>query len=63
MATGGSGDVLSGVIGGLIAQGICAEQAAPAGVYRHGKAGETAAKRCGRHAVMAADILEALAQA
>lgn len=60
MATGGSGDVLSGIIGGLIAQGIHAEQAAPAAVYWHGLAGEAAAKRLGRHGVLASDILDGL---
>lgn len=60
MATGGSGDVLSGVIGGLIAQGIRAEEAAPAGVYWHGLAGEAASEACGRHGVLASDIVEGL---
>lgn len=60
MATGGSGDVLSGVIGGLIAQGVRAEEAAPAGVYWHGLAGETASERCGHHGVLASDIIEGL---
>lgn len=60
MATGGSGDVLSGVIAGLIAQGIQAEFAAPAAVYLHGRAGDRAAGRIGAHAVMASDILDGL---
>lgn len=60
MATGGSGDVLSGVIGGLIAQGIRAEEAAPAGVYWHGLAGEAASAACGCHGTLASDIIEGL---
>lgn len=60
MATGGSGDVLSGIIGGLIAQGIHAEQAAPAAVYWHGLAGEWAAAQCGHHGVLASDIIDGL---
>ncbi len=58
MATGGSGDVLAGVIGGLIAQGISPECAAPAGVYWHGLSGDAAAEECGRHGMTACDILE-----
>ena len=60
MATGGSGDVLAGLIGGLIAQGIHSEFAAPAAVYLHAKAGDRAAKQIGKHAMMASDILEQL---
>ena len=58
MATGGSGDVLAGMIGGMIAQGVPPELAAPAGVYWHGLSGDAAADRCGRHAMTACDILE-----
>lgn len=60
MATGGCGDVLAGLIGGLIAQGIHSEFAAPAAVYLHAKAGDEAAKKIGKHAMMASDILEQL---
>ncbi len=46
MATGGCGDVLTGIIAGLCAQGVEAEAAAVCGVYLHGLAGELAAKGC-----------------
>lgn len=60
MATGGSGDVLTGVIAGLVAQGAKPELAAPLGVYIHGLAGDTAAETCGRYSLMAQTLLEAL---
>lgn len=53
----GSGDVLSGILGGLLAGGMEPSEAAEAGVYLHGLAGDAAAKRLGRHSVMAGDIL------
>lgn len=58
MATAGSGDVLAGLIGGLLAGGMTADAAAPLGVYLHGKAGDCAAARKGRHGMTARDILE-----
>ncbi len=60
MATGGSGDVLSGIIGGMIAQGLQPDLAAPAGVCLHGAAGDYASGELGNHAVMASDIIEAV---
>ncbi len=60
LATAGSGDVLSGVIGGLAAQGIEPVAAAVLGVYIHGLAGEIAAKELGERSVMAGDVLERL---
>ncbi|WP_274655427.1 NAD(P)H-hydrate dehydratase [Paenibacillus humicola] len=45
MATAGAGDVLAGLIGGLLAQGLTAEQAAALGVWLHGAAGDRAAAR------------------
>ena len=60
MATGGSGDVLSGVIAALMAQGMNAFDAARAGAYYHGRAGEAAAKEKGARAVTAGDVLEKL---
>ena len=60
MATAGSGDVLSGVIGALLAQGMLPEDAAPMGVYLHGLAGDAAAKKLGRHSMMARDIVDGI---
>lgn len=60
MATGGTGDVLSGVIASLIGQGLEADEAAVAGVYLHGTAGDLAAKDKGQHGLIATDIIEAL---
>lgn len=60
MATGGSGDVLTGIIAGLIAQGMPPEQAAPVSVYLHSLAGDVAANRDNRYSVMAEDIISGL---
>ncbi len=60
MATAGSGDVLSGVIGALLAQGMNRELAAAFGVYVHGLAGDAAAKKLGRHSMMASDIINGI---
>lgn len=60
MATAGMGDVLAGVIGGLLAQGMEAEQAAALGVYIHGTAGDRAAEQKGKYALMAGDVIESL---
>lgn len=58
MATGGSGDVLDGVIAALIAQGMSPFEAATLGVYIHGLAGDAAAEAMGEYSVMASDILD-----
>ncbi len=58
MATGGSGDVLTGIILSLLAQGYHAYQAALLGVFVHGKAGDIAAERYGEEALIASDIVE-----
>lgn len=60
MATGGSGDVLTGVLAALIAQGAAPELAAPLGVYIHGLAGDLAAETHGRYSLTASTLLEAL---
>lgn len=60
MATAGSGDVLSGIIGAMLAQGMTADLAAPLGVYLHGLAGDKAAKAMGERALIATDLIEAL---
>ncbi len=61
MATGGSGDVLSGILGGLLAGGMEPADAAETGVYLHGLAGDAAASRLGRRSMLAGDILEEVA--
>jgi hydroxyethylthiazole kinase-like uncharacterized protein yjeF len=63
MATAGSGDVLTGVLLALLAQGYSAEDACRLGVYLHGLAGDIAAARLGEESLMARDIIEALPQA
>jgi len=61
MATGGAGDVLAGLLGSLLAQGLSAEQAAALGVYRHGAAGDRAAvKRHAPGSLIARDIIDEL---
>jgi len=60
MATAGAGDVLTGTIAGLIAQGTDAEEAAALGCYLHGLAGDVAARRLGMRGMIAGDILRAL---
>jgi hydroxyethylthiazole kinase-like uncharacterized protein yjeF len=60
MATGGSGDVLTGIITGLLAQQYQPLQAALIGVYFHGKAGYKAAKKKGQLALSASDIVDCL---
>ncbi len=60
MATGGSGDVLCGIIAALLAQGVLREEAATLGVYLHGLAGDYAAKELGTYSMLARDIIEAL---
>ncbi|MDY0779893.1 NAD(P)H-hydrate dehydratase [Tenacibaculum sp. IB213877] len=58
MATGGSGDVLTGIITGLLAQGYEPLHAAIIGVYHHGVAGDVAASKKGYHELIASDIIE-----
>jgi hydroxyethylthiazole kinase-like uncharacterized protein yjeF len=57
MATGGMGDVLSGVIGGLLAQGLSLETAARVGVYIHAQAGDQAALEAGQRGILALDLM------
>jgi NAD(P)H-hydrate epimerase len=63
MATGGSGDVLTGLITGLLAQGLSPLNAALAGVYLHGSAGDLAAASLGQEALIAGDIINYLGAA
>lgn len=59
MATAGAGDVLTGVIAGLIGQGLSSHEAALAGVYLHGLAGDIVA-RGGMIGMVASDLIKAL---
>ena len=58
MATGGSGDVLTGIIASFAGQGFAPFEAAAAGVYVHGRAGDLSAERLGEYGVMASDIAQ-----
>ena len=58
LATAGSGDVLTGILLGLLAQGYSPEKAASLGVYLHGAAGDQAASRIGKAAILASDIIQ-----
>ncbi len=63
MATAGSGDMLSGMIGALAGSGYTPEEAAITAVYLHGLAGDLAASEMGMQAMTAADIIRYLPQA
>ena len=63
MATAGSGDVLTGIITAMLAQGYTPEKAAIIGVYLHGLAGDFAAENVGQTSLIASDIIEYLPQA
>jgi NAD(P)H-hydrate epimerase len=63
MATGGTGDVLAGLIGALIAQGLEAFAAAQLGVYLHGLAGDQARDAFGESPLIATDLLDYLPEA
>jgi len=63
MAKGGSGDVLTGVITGLLAQGYTPEEAALLGVYLHGSAGDLAVKTLSKEALVATDLIRFLSPA
>jgi hydroxyethylthiazole kinase-like uncharacterized protein yjeF len=63
MATGGTGDVLAGIVGALIARGLPVWTAALAGVYLHGRAGDRAAARLGPESLVAADLVDVLPEA
>ena len=60
MSTGGSGDVLDGIIAGLLAQGCEPYIAATLGVYIHGLAGDVASQIHSQYSLMASDIIDAL---
>jgi hydroxyethylthiazole kinase-like uncharacterized protein yjeF len=60
LATAGSGDVLAGLMGGLLAQGVECYNAAMLGVYMHGMAAEFAAETVGLRAMVASDVCDTL---
>lgn len=63
MATAGSGDVLTGIILGLLAQQMSSKDAAIVGVYLHGLAGDIAARKKSEFSMVAGDIVECLGEA
>ncbi|TCT15327.1 NAD(P)H-hydrate epimerase [Natranaerovirga pectinivora] len=62
MATAGAGDVLTGIISGLIAQGLRPYEATCLGVYLHGLSGDKAKERVGVYSMMARDIIEEISK-
>ncbi|MDP3501537.1 MAG: NAD(P)H-hydrate dehydratase [Myxococcales bacterium] len=60
MATGGSGDVLAGLTGALLAQGLSTEDAAVVGAWAHGASGDLAAARRGQLGLIASDLIDHL---
>jgi len=63
MATGGSGDVLAGILGALLCQGLSCLDAAVLGAHVHGHAGDLAAQRFGQVSLIATDLIESLPEA
>lgn len=63
MATGGSGDVLSGIIGSLLAQGAAPINAAAAGVFLHGTIGDLAAEKLGKISMLPTDMIDMIPKA
>lgn len=63
MGTAGSGDVLTGLLTGLLAQGYSPEEACLLGVYLHGLSGDLAAARLGQNALIAGDLIEGFSMA
>ena len=60
MASGGMGDVLTGVLAGFITQGLTPEAAAHAAVYLHGAAADTLAKTIGPFGYLASEVMNAI---
>jgi hydroxyethylthiazole kinase-like uncharacterized protein yjeF len=63
MATGGTGDVLTGILTGLLAQNYSPEQAAVIGVFVHGLSGDVAKQEKGMISLISSDLVEYLPQA
>ncbi len=63
MASGGTGDVLSGMIGAFLARGLEPTAALQAAVYLHGSAGDLAARRVGEESLIAGDVIAAIPEA
>jgi NAD(P)H-hydrate epimerase len=63
MATAGSGDVLTGMIAGLLGQGMNPLDASSAAVYIHGLAGDIASRTKGMHSLIASDIIGTISDA
>ncbi|MBQ3915325.1 MAG: NAD(P)H-hydrate dehydratase, partial [Ruminococcus sp.] len=63
MSRGGSGDILAGIIGSVAAQGYDPFDAACAGVYIHGLAGDAAADKFGQEAMLPSDMINCLSDA
>ena len=63
LATAGTGDVLAGIIAGLMAQGLTGEQAAAVGAYVHGEAGDLRRAEIGDSGLAASDLLPLIPQA
>ncbi|MBT5875087.1 MAG: NAD(P)H-hydrate dehydratase [Candidatus Latescibacteria bacterium] len=63
MATAGVGDVLTGIIAGVMAQGLDAFEAAILGVYLHGLSGDLSAATIGPHSLLARDLIQNLPEA
>ena len=63
MSKAGSGDILTGVIAALLAQGLEAFDAAFCGAYLHGLAGEIAAEELGEYSPVASDMIDSLNEA
>lgn len=63
MASGGTGDVLTGILGAFLARDLAAADALIAAVYLHGLAGDVAAERHGQESLVASDVIDALGEA
>ena len=60
MASGGMGDILTGIVASLLAQGFSLSEAAKVGVHLHAEAGDAAAKGAGQRGLLASDLMPAI---